>query len=293
MTAASDRGVTFVIPAYNEEIAVPLVLEAARKVAKEEALQAEFIVVDDGSTDQTAAVAASHGARVISIAMNVGYGAALKRGIEAASHPSVVICDGDASYPLEYSGELLRRLERFDLVIGRRTGTTYYRSLVTYPFRLVYLLLVWFVVGRRVPDPNSGFRAFRREAVAEFLPVMCGGFSFSTSMTTLFLLSGRTVDYVPIPYHRRVGKSKIRFVRDMLRTGQILCSVILLYNPIKLFVLLAGGTFLIGAGLVLASLAAGGRMGLWLPGVLFVLFSGVFFCFGLLADLMANSRRRA
>lgn len=284
--------VSFVIPAHNEETAIPLVLEAVKKVAKDEALQAEIIVVDDGSTDQTAAVAASHGARVVSIPMNVGYGSALKRGIEAALHPRIIITDADASYPLEYAGELLRRLERFDLVIGRRTGTTYYRSLLTYPVRLAYLLLVWFVVGRRVPDPNSGFRAFRRSAVAEFLPVMSGGFSFTTSMTTLFLLSGRTVDYLPIPYHRRVGRSKVRFIRDTLRTGQILCSVILLYNPIKLFVLLAGWAFLVGAGLVAASLLAGGRMALWLPGVLFILFSGLFFCFGLLADLLANSRKR-
>jgi glycosyltransferase involved in cell wall biosynthesis len=285
--------VSFVIPAHNEETALPLVLEAAKKVAKDESLQAELIVVDDGSTDQTAAVATSHGARVVSIPMNVGYGTALKRGIEVASHGRIVITDADASYPLEYTGELLRRLERFDLVIGRRTGTTYYRSLLTYPVRVVYLLLVWFVVGRRVPDPNSGFRAFRRAAVGEFLPVMSGGFSFTTSMTTLFLLSGRTVDYLPIPYHRRVGRSKVRFVQDTLRTGQILCSVILLYNPIKLFVLLAGGSFLVGAGLLLAALFRGGPLALWLPGVLFVLFSGVFLSFGFLADLLASSRKRA
>lgn len=290
---APDAGLSFVVPAHNEEAAIPIVLEAIRKVVKEERLQAECIVVDDGSTDQTAAVAAAHGARVISIPMNMGYGAALRRGIEAAAHSRIIITDGDASYPMEYSGELLRRLERFDLVIGRRTGTTYYRSLLTYPFRLLYLLLVWFVVGRRVPDPNSGFRAFRREGVAEFLPVMCPGFSFSTSMTTLYLLSGKTVDYLPIPYHRRVGKSKIRFVRDMLRTGQMLCSAILLYNPIKLFVLLAGGAFLVGAVLIGAALLAGGGIALWLPGVLFVLFSGVFFCFGLLADLLTTARRRA
>jgi hypothetical protein len=100
------------------------------------------------------------------------------------------------------------------------------------------------------------------------------------------------VDYLPIPYHRRVGRSKVRFIQDTLRTGQILCSVILLYNPIKLFVLLAGGSFLVGAALVAGSLLAGGRMALWLPGVLFVLFGGIFFCFGLLADLLANSRKR-
>jgi hypothetical protein len=110
-------------------------------------------------------------------------------------------------------------------------------------------------------------------------------------MTTLFLLSGRTVDYLPIPYHRRVGRSKVRFIRDTLRTGQILCSVILLYNPIKLFVLLAGASFLVGAALVASALLAGGRMALWLPGVLFILFSGLVFCFGLIADLLANSRK--
>ena len=287
----NSPGVSFVIPAFNEEAAIPVVLESIQRIIKERGLQAECIVVDDGSTDQTAAVAASHGARVISIPMNVGYGTALKRGIEAAAHPRIVITDADGSYPLDFAPELLSRLERFDLVIGRRTGTTYYRSLLTYPFRLAYLLLVWFVVGRRVPDPNSGLRAFRREAVQEFLPVMCAGFSFSTSMTTLFLLSGRTVDYVAIPYHRRIGKSKIRFVRDMLRTGQVLCSVILLYNPIKLFVLLAGATALVGMGLVVAGLLRDSSS-FWLPGVLFILFSGVFFCFGLLADLMANSSRR-
>jgi len=149
---------------------------------------------------------------------------------------------------------------------------------------------VWFVVGRRVPDPNSGLRAFRREDVAPFLPVMCGGFSFTTSMTTLYLLSGRTVSFVPIPYRRRLGRSKIRFVRDLLRTGQLLCSVILLYNPIKLFVLLAGGTVAVALPLFAVALWRGSAA-FGLAGTLFVLFAGVFLCFGFLADLLANSRR--
>lgn len=292
MPLTEDRTVSVVIPSHNEEAAIPLVLDALHAVAKTEGLDAELLVVDDGSTDQTAAVAAAHGARVITVPMNVGYGAALRRGIEAAKHSRIVTIDGDASYPVEYLGELLRRLERFDLVIGRRTGTLYYRSLLAYPFRLVYLMLVWFVVGRRVPDPNSGLRAFRRDAITEFLPVMCHGFSFSTSMTTLYLLAGRTVDYLPIPYHRRVGVSKIRFVRDMLRTGQLLCTVILLYNPIKLFVLVAAATFATGAGFVVAAMLSGASVW-WLSGVLCILFSLLFLCCGFLADLLANLRRRA
>ena len=292
MTGMADDGLTFVIPVHNEEVAIPSVLESLRRVMRRERLEAEIIVIDDGSTDGTAAAAAADGVRVITIPMNVGYGAAVRRGIEAAAHSRIVIADGDASYPLEYTGEILRRLERFDLVIGRRTGTTYYRSLLTYPFRLLYLLLVWFVVGRRVPDPNSGFRAFRRETIEEFLPVMCQGFSFTTSMTTLYLLSGRTVDYVPIPYRRRLGKSKIKFVRDMLRTGQLLCSVILLYNPIKLFILLAAASVLAGVGLVVASLLTTDRTALVVSGTLCMLFGGVFLCFGFLADLLANLRRQ-
>ena len=292
--SSAETGLTFVIPAYNEEEGIARVLDAITRVVQADGLAAEIIVVDDGSNDGTAAIAAARGARVIRIPMNVGYGAALRRGIEAAGHSRIVITDGDASYPLDYTGEMLKRLERFDLVIGRRTGRTDYRSLLMYPFRVIYLLVVWFVVGRRVPDPNSGFRAFRRETIAEFLPIMCAGFSFTTSMTTLYLLSGRTVDYLPIPYARRVGTSKIRFVRDMLRTGQLLCSVILLYNPIKLFILLAAGAFLAGVGLVGASvLNPGQRLALSVSGTLFILFSGVFLCFGLLADLVANLRRRA
>jgi glycosyltransferase involved in cell wall biosynthesis len=287
------EGVTILIPVHNERDAIAFVLDPLRAIVAQEGIDAEVLVVDDGSTDGTADVAATHGARVISIPMNVGYGAALRRGIDAASHDRIVIVDGDASYPLEYTPEMLRRLDRFDLVIGRRTGTTYYRSLLSYPFRLVYLLLVWFVVGQRVPDPNSGFRAFRRGTITEFLPIMCQGFSFTTSMTTLYLLSGRTIDYIAIPYKKRIGTSKIRFVRDMLRTGQLLCSVILLYNPIKLFILLASATFVTGVGLVAAALLGPGGTPLWLSGTLFILFSGVFLCFGFLADLVANLRRRA
>jgi len=290
---SAEEGVSFVIPVHNEEEAIPLVLDTLKAHIKEENLKAEILVVDDGSTDQTASVAASKGARVISVPMNVGYGAALKRGIEAASFSKIVITDGDASYPLQYAATLIRQLDRFDLAIGRRTGSLYYRSLLSYPFRLVYLALIWFVVGRKVPDPNSGFRAFHREDLLPFLPVMCLGFSFTTSMTVLYLLSGKTVSFIPIPYYARVGRSKIRFFRDMLRTGQLLVSVILLYNPIKLFVLIAGATFLGGMG-VLARYALSARVGEgWLVGGIALLgFGGLFFCLGLVADILANLRRR-
>ena len=290
--AHQGDGVSFVIPAHNEEAGIVGVLTDLQRVIKTERLEAEIVVVDDGSADATAAVAASHGARVVSIPMNVGYGAALKRGLETARYSRIVITDGDGSYPMDVVGDLVRGLDRFDLVIARRTGGTYYRSLITTPFRLAYLLLVWFVVGRRVPDPNSGLRAFRREGVEEFLPIMCHGFSFTTSMTTLYLLAGRTVSYLPIAYRRRVGRSKVRFFRDMLRTGQLLVSVILLYNPIKLFVLLAGGAVAVALPLFAVALWRGSAA-FGLGGALFVLFGGVFLCFGFLADILANSRRNA
>jgi len=95
----SDNGVSFVIPAHNEEAGIPVVLQAVQRVAKDQGLAAEFIVVDDGSTDQTAAVAAASGARVVAIPMNVGYGSALKRGVDAATHSRIVITDADGTYP--------------------------------------------------------------------------------------------------------------------------------------------------------------------------------------------------
>lgn len=229
-----------IIPAYNEEKGLDSVLQQFEETAKKHKMQIEIIVVDDGSSDATSKIAKKRRSNVIRHPQNVGYGRALQTGIRAAENEYVVICDADGTYPVEEFPELLRFLEDgFDMVVGLRRGHHYRGSLFKSPARLFFKLLSEFVTGTKIPDVNSGFRAFKKSDALEFLKYTCPTFSFTTSLTLIYHLEGKFVKYYPIPYFARRGKSKVRYFRDTLRTGQVLTETIMLYNPIKLFLLLA------------------------------------------------------
>ena len=200
----------------------------------------EVIVVDDGSTDGTGAAAEAAGARVLHHPQNLGYGRSLKDGILAAQHEVIVTADADGTYPLDRIPELLAERERgIDLVVGARTGPHFRESLIKAPMRGLLKWLIEFTVGREVPDVNSGLRVFGRSTILPDLKQLCDTFSFTTSMTLAFLLKKRFVSHVPIPYRARIGTTKVRLLRDSLRTLQFIVQAIVFYNPLKLFLLLA------------------------------------------------------
>lgn len=232
-----------VLPACNEEEAIAGVIRGIKQMP----FAAEIIVVDDGSSDRTAEIARTEGVRVLSHALTVGAGKSVKDGIDHASHEFVVMLDADGSYPPDRIFDMLQQLERgFDLVVGARQGSEYRGSPVKIAARFIFRMIVEFVTGKRIPDINSGMRAFRRGAVREYYPHLCEGFGLPTTMTLAYLFTGRTVCYVPIPYYKRLGKSKVHFLRDSLRTLQYITESIAYFNPVKLFMLLAILTFLIG-----------------------------------------------
>ena len=169
---------------------------------------------------------------------NAGYGASLKTGIHAASHERIAITDADGTYPARELPGMFQELERFDMVVGARTGPRYRRRAFLSPMRNVFLLLTNFVVGTWIPDPNSGLRVFRRSTALDLLHALPRAFSFTTTMTLLMTLQGRFIRFHPVDYRARLGKRKIRPVRDTLRVTQTLVEVILRYNPLKLFLLL-------------------------------------------------------
>ena len=155
--------VSVVIPAYNEEHGVGPVVTELRGVLASNGITAEVIVVDDGSTDQTARAAAAAGARVLRHRSNRGYGAALKSGITAASNEYVVITDADGTYPCHYIPEILSKLETADMVVGARIGSNVKIPLIRRPAKWVLNQLANYMTGTRIPDLNSGLRAFRRK----------------------------------------------------------------------------------------------------------------------------------
>lgn len=233
--------ITVVIPALNEQDAIFDTVTRVRSVLEGAGLiPFEVIVVDDGSNDETGARAISAGARVIRHPHNVGYGHSLKDGIRNATYDMVAISDADGTYPIEALPALIERYrEGFDMVVGARSGKQYRESLLKMPLRWVLRRIVEWTANRRIPDINSGLRVFSRRMAMTYYDHLCDTFSFTTSMTLAYMMTGRFVGYVPIDYHKRVGKSKVRLFRDSLLTIQYVLEAAIYYNPLRIFLLMS------------------------------------------------------
>ena len=239
--------VSVVIPAFNEAACVGQVIAEIREALQPLGIRPEIIVVDDGSTDGTSRAAAAGGARVIRHNSNRGYGASLKTGIAAASHPIVAITDADGTYPAEHIPELLVEMERADMVTGARVGRHVRIPLVRRPAKWVLNRLANYLTGARIPDLNSGLRVFRRDVVMQYFPLLPDQFSFTTTITLAMHCDKYAVSYVPINYRPRQGRSKIvpwdagSFLVLILRTS-------MLFRPLRVFLPLVLLCLLYGFG---------------------------------------------
>lgn len=278
--------ISVVIPAFNEAGAIRRTIDEVRAALA--GTPHEIIVVEDGGSDATGEQAAAAGATVIRHPHNLGYGASLKTGIRAAQHDTIIITDADGTYPNGDIPRLLAEYQRgFNMIVGARSGDHYRESAVKAPLRVLLKWLVEFTTGRRIPDVNSGLRVFSRTDALPLLDNLSNTFSFTTSITLAYMMTAKFVGYVPIGYHSRVGQTKVRLLRDSLRTLQFIVQAILQYNPLKLFLLICAGQAVIGAIALLewwfsespVTLALG--VGSWLSIV-------PVFCLGLVADLLSR-----
>lgn len=227
---------SIILPAYNEEEGIASVLQDIRRTYPD----AEIIVVDDASTDRTAAIAQENGAKLIRHQLNLGAGKSVKDGVEQAFCDRIIMLDSDGTYPVASIATLLTALdEGYNLVVGARHGKAYNGRLLKWMARIVFRFLAEFATGKRIPDINSGMRAFRRSEILPYFPHLCNGFSLPTTMTLAYFFTGMKVQYVPIEYYKRFGHTKVRIIRDSLRTLQYMVESIAHYNPLKLFLLLA------------------------------------------------------
>ena len=245
-------GVTLVVPAYNEERGIEGVVE--RLTALDLGVPVELLIVNDGSTDRTGEKLAQLEARydclrVIDHGVNRGYGAALKTGFAAARHAVVVITDADGTYPEDRIVELLERIDGgAEMVVGARTGEEVHVPLIRRPAKAALRMLASYLAGTRIPDLNSGLRAFRRDLVMTYRPILPDGFSFTTTITLASLTNSHRVEYVSIDYAARQGRSKIKPIRDTLRFTGLIIRTVLYFNPLKVFYPLTGMLLLILSG---------------------------------------------
>ncbi|OOG23595.1 glycosyl transferase [Thioalkalivibrio denitrificans] len=233
-----------VIPAKNEGQAIGPVVARICELYPE----AEILVIDDGSTDDTAEISVKAGARVISHPYSMGNGAAIKHGARAAEGDVIVFMDGDGQHDPADIPRLLEQLDNgFAMAVGARqrgSQASIFRGLANG----LYNLLASYMTGHRIEDLTSGFRAVHSDKFREFLSLLPNGFSYPTTSTMAFFRAGYPVAYVPITADKRVGKSHIRILQDGVRFLIIIFRVGTLYSPLKLFVPVAACLFLLATG---------------------------------------------
>jgi len=250
---------TIVIPAFNEGEAIGSTLEQLVSLGLTD--RYEVIVVNDGSTDNTREVVEGFTAiRLVNHTVNKGYGAALKTGIRRARTNKIVIMDSDGQHSPDKVEEVVRLLDEYPMVIGERTAESHQVA----NRMLGKQIIRWigeFLLSQKLPDFNSGFRGFQRDAITVMLNIMPNGFSMSTTSTMAFLKLGYDIGTVPIHVTPRVGRpSNVKFLRDGSKTILLICRIVMLFNPLKIFFPSSVITTMLGAVWAIYGFVAAGRI---------------------------------
>ena len=241
LSKANLPSFSLVIPVYNEQKAIASTIDHLKSILHNSQYQYEIIVVNDGSKDNTADILNTcTGVKVIEHPVNKGYGAALKTGIRQAKYPLIAITDADGTYPNEQLPHLVSLARDADMVVGARIGSNVrYSKLRKIPKYFLVSFAQW-LCKQRIPDLNSGMRVFHREIIEEFINILPNTFSFTTTITVAMLTNNYIVHYEPIDYYHRVGKSKIKPIRDTLRFLQLILRTGVYFAPLRVFFPIAG-----------------------------------------------------
>lgn len=286
-------GVTIVIPTYNEENGIESVVAEIRekfiRAGNWSEQDVEIIIIDDGSTDKTAERAKATGARVITHAANLGYGASIKTALRLSSHELIMMTDADGTYPAEYFTPLLAALEDCDMAVGARNGERVSIPLSRRPAKWLLRRIAVFLAEKPIPDLNSGMRAFRKSDALRFLSLYPSGFSFTTTITLAYLSSDLVIKYVPINYNPRMGQSKIRPLRDTKNLFLTIIRSIMFFNPLRVCVPFAALLLIIALYVLIFPRDAHGNV---LDGTITVLIISAvqITVMGFLADIIARMR---
>jgi glycosyltransferase involved in cell wall biosynthesis len=241
--------VSIILPVYNEAEHLQAEVDRIRAAMDGSEYSYEIIVVDDGSSDGSGELAERIGGlRVIRFLQNRGSGSARKAGTSAARGAITVWTDVDMTYPNDEIPRLVKELDGWDQVVGARTSEQGTAKALRVPAKWTIRKLASFLTQTRIPDLNSGFRAFRTNVARQYLNQLPVGFSCVTTITMTFLANGYSVKYIPIDYAKRAGTSKFHWWADTRRYATQVVRMILSYNPLRIF--MPVGLALLGIGLV-------------------------------------------
>jgi glycosyltransferase involved in cell wall biosynthesis len=289
--------VTVVLPCYNESAHVLAELERISAALDASPYTYELLVIDDASTDNTlqvlrAAAPRFPQMRLMPFTRNGGSGTARRIGTREALGDIVVWTDADMTYPNERIPEFVAYLDdhpEADQVVGARTTEEGTYKALRVPAKWVIRKVAERLSGTKIPDLNSGLRAFRREVSLPYLRLLPPGFSCVTTLTLSFLSNQHPVDYLSISYAKRSGTSKFHPLHDAYRYILQVLRMVMYFNPIKVLMPLALWIFAIGVVKIVVDII---RLGWGVPGSTMLIFLTGFqiAVLALIGDLVARSR---
>ncbi|MCW8869919.1 MAG: glycosyltransferase family 2 protein [Proteobacteria bacterium] len=270
--------ISVIIPAKNESKSLIVLLPVLRN----ELPNAEIIVVNDGSTDDTQEVCKEAGVKVVNHPYSKGNGAAIKSGARVASGDTFIFMDADGQHRPEDIQDLLNRFnEGFDMVVGARGGESQASKARLFGNGL-YNRVASYMTGQKIVDLTSGFRVVNAEKFKQFLYLLPNGFSYPTTITMAFFRAGYGVAYQPIVAPERIGKSHINLLKDGMRFFLIIFKIGTLYSPMKLFFPASLVFFLMGLIYYIYTFFTDGRF--TNMGVLLFTTSVMIFLLGLISE---------
>ena len=283
--------VSIIIPAYNEREGIAHVIESLRLLKERYGTRWEIIVVDDGSTDGTPAMVKNFGDVIlIQHPLNRGYGAAIKTGIRHAKYNTLVISDADGTYPVNDIPKLIAQLPKNDMVVGARHIYGSNIPLSRRPAKWMLNKLANYLTGIKIPDLNSGLRVMKKDIVMKYFHLLPDGFSFTTTITLAMLTNNYIVEFIPIEYKIRSGRSKIRPIRDTMNFIQLIIRTVLYFDPLKIFLPISAFFFVSSIAVLVFSYLFTPKI-MDITTVIFFISGVQILAIGMIADLIDKRNR--
>jgi len=283
--------VSVTLPAYNEGASLLDDIKNIRSSLERAGIPYEFIVIDDGSTDDTGEIARKAGVQVIRHDRNRGVGAARKTGILAAKTDFIITSDADGTYPAGPIPEMIRIAQDCDMVIGARKGEKGTLSLLRKPAKFFIRKLASYLAGTPIPDLNSGLRVFRKSVALKYFYLLPNTHSWESTITLAFLCNHQKVKYIPIHYFKRSGGvSSFHPIKDTYNYISLIIRTVMYFNPLRIFLPLSFVIFL--AGFIKSAIDFSRYQRIGVLDGLVLLTSLLILIAGLLADLFVVLHRK-
>ena len=284
--------VSILIPTFNEQSSIIQVINDAHKAMELTNYSYEILVVEDCSTDNTVEkLKDRNDIRLIQHKSNQGSGAARRTGIKEAKGEIVVMIDGDGTYPAKEIPELLKYLPEYDQVNGARKEESGDLKIFRTPAKWFIKSLACFLTKEKIPDLNTGLKAFKRSIALKYIWALPDGFSCVSTLTLSFLCNGYSVKYIPIDYYpRKNSKSKFHPIKDTYSYMVTVIRMISYFQPMKVFLPLSLFLFIFGVVKTLIDYQIIQRM--QLSDIVIFMASFIVFCLGVLADLIVAQAKR-